>query len=360
MPKRQLLPLQPLPQLADDAAVRLYLKPLQPYLDRADVLEVCVNRPGEAFIESFKSGWERVLLPDLDLEHCIALAGAVATATGDLDNRCDESQPFMSATLPGGERAWFVVPPACLAGTVSITIRKPPTLRRSMQDLEEQGYFRGVVSAMEDLQPYERDLLALKKAGKWSDFFKLAVQQGLTIVLSGKTGSSKTSFMRTLVDLIPEWARIITIENADELDLPRHPNSVRLFYAADADESDVNAITPRRCEKATKRMRPDWIFLAEVTGEECFYFVRAIASGHHGMTSVHARNPAMAIEQMALMIRQSKGGAGMDMSQIKRLLHLAIDVVAQCERMPDGDYRLSSVYFDPERKLRIARGQEQA
>ena len=329
----------------DATSVIEFMRPLRAQLDVKGVLEVCLNRPGELFVET-QAGWQTVAAPEMTQERCLSLATAVATFC---DQQINQEHPLLSATLPGGERVQFVIPPAVPRGTVSITVRKPSGLVRSLADFDREGIFNRTELARSatagDLLPFEQELLALRRAGRYADFLRLAVQQRQTIVVSGRTGSGKTTFMRGLVEEVAKAERLITIEDTAELTLPNHPNVVHLFYSKDA--QGTARVTAKSLLEASLRMRPDRIFLAEVRGDECFHFVRLAASGHPGSTtSVHSGSCALAFEQMALMIRETGAGGGLTMNEIKRLLSIVVDVVVQFERDAGGRF-ISEIHYAP-------------
>jgi len=354
----------------DATSVNAFLRPLREQLDAPGVLEVCVNRPGEMMVETVH-GWHAVAAPALTLERCLALATAVATWC---DQRIDAERPLLAATLPGGERIQFVIPPAVTRGTVSITVRKPAALVRRLDDFAREGLFdrtgEGAVAMhapeaaaplpdatvshgpQAPLPPFEAELVALKAARRWSDFLRLAVRRHQTIVVSGRTGCGKTTFMKGLIEEVPRHERLITIEDTAELTLPLHPNAVHLFYSKDG--QGTARVTARTLLEACLRMKPDRILLAELRGDECFSFVRLAASGHPGsLTSVHAGSCALALEQMALMIRESGAGGGLRLREIKWLLGVVVDVVVQFDRDERGRF-VSELYYEP-RRQRLAR-----
>lgn len=329
-----------------------FLRPLREVLDAPGVLEVCVNRPGEMMVET-PQGWTAVGAPHLTFERCLSLATAVATFC---DQRVNQEQPLLSATLPTGERIQFVLPPAVTRGTVSITVRKPSQVVRRLDDFEREGLFaRTAAVSVGDagrLLPFETQLMALKAARRYAEFLRLAVQHHQTIIVSGKTGSGKTTFMKGLVEEVPLTERLITIEDTAELTLPHHPNVVHLFYSKDA--QGTARVTAKSLLEACLRMRPDRIFLAEVRGDECLYFARLAASGHPGsITSLHAGSCALALEQMSLMIRETGAGGGLRMDEIKSLLGMVVDVIVQFERDERGRF-ISELLYEP-RSLRLAR-----
>ncbi|MFT7773062.1 P-type DNA transfer ATPase VirB11 [Roseateles sp.] len=334
----------------DATSVIEFLRPLRQHLDAEGVQEVCVNRPGELFIEG-TDGWRRIAEPDMTQERCLSLATAVATYG---DQQINQERPLLSATLPSGERIQFAIPPAVSRGTVSITLRKPATALKTLEDFERDGLFERVVCcapARAQIQPFEAELLRLKQARRFKDFLRLAVRERQTMAISGRTGSGKTTFMKALVEEVPQHERLITIQDAAELTLPNHPNAVHLFYSKGA--QGTARVTPKSLLEACLRMKPDRLFLAEVRGDECFHFVRLAASGHPGsITSVHAGSCALAFEQMALMIRETGAGGGLSMSEIRRLLGIVVDVVVQFDRDERGRF-ISEVHYVP-RARRLA------
>ena len=344
----------------DQTSVNEFLRPLRAQLDAPGVLEVCVNRPGELLVETVH-GWQTVPAPEMTQERCLSLATAVATYC---DQQVNQERPLLSATLPTGERIQFVIPPAVTRGTVSITVRKPSHLIKRLDDFEREGLFerihdnRATVTRTESagLLPFEQELVALKEAGRYAQFLRLAVRRHQTIVVSGRTGSGKTTFMKGLVEEVPTHERLITIQDTAELTLPNHPNVVHLFYSKDA--QGTAKVTAKSLLEACLRMKPDRIFLAEVRGDECFSFVRLAASGHPGsITSVHAGSCALAFEQMSLMIRESGAGGGLRMNEIKWLLGVVVDVIVQFDRDERGRF-ISEILYEP-RRQRLGRWDDQ-
>ena len=157
--------------------------------------------------------------------------------------------------------------------------------------------------------------------------------------------------MKTLINLIPHSQRIITIEDAREIFIP-HPNKVHLLYPKNASDSTVTA---KSCLEATLRMKPDRIILAEVRGDEAFFFVRACGNGHSGsITSLHADSALMAYEQLALMINAAPEGAGLTYDVIRRLIYMTIDISIHFQA--HGNQRhITGIDFSPERKVRMLR-----
>jgi len=146
---------------------------------------------------------------------------------------------------------------------------------------------------------------------------------------------------------VPKHERLFTIQDVADLALPIHPNVVHLFYSKDA--QGTAKVTAKSLLEACLRMKPDRIFLAEVRGDECFHFIRLAASGHPGsITSVHAGSCALAIEQMALMIRESGAGGGLRLDEIKTLLGIVIDGSVQFDRDERGRF-IPEIFYEPRR-----------
>jgi type IV secretion system protein VirB11 len=339
---------------AELSALELTLRALRPLLGNPEVTELCINRPREIFIET-RSGWRREELPFADLEWCRRLAKLVANVTRQ---RIDESAPLLSAWLPSGERVQIVLPPATTAGCVAITIRRPTDSVWSIEDLARRGALPGAGSAPGEGGDADAELLRLHAAGDYVAFMRLAVRTRKNIIVSGATGSGKTTWTKALIREIPSEERLVTIEDARELVLEHHPNHVRLYYSKDG--QGLARVTPKQLLECCLRMRPDRILLAELRAEEAFDYLRNVNSGHPGsITSVHASSAELAFEQLMLLVKQSAGGRGLTRAEIKGLMHLLVDVVIQCG-LKEHRRVIREVWFDPARKARAARGAQRA
>jgi type IV secretion system protein VirB11 len=328
------------------SALDLTLQVLRPVLADSAVTEVCINRPLEAFIET-RGGWHRESLPCADFDWCRRLAKLVAHSSRQ---RVDESCPLLSASLPSGERMQIVLPPATSRGCVSITIRRPSETVWSIEELAARGIFRNARAAGQAVDEIDAELLRLLAASNYEAFMRLAVKARKNILVSGPTGSGKTTWTKALIREIPADERLVTIEDAQELVLDRHPNHVRLFYSKD-DQGQAR-VTPKQLLECCLRMRPDRILLAELRAEEAFDYLRNVNSGHPGsITSVHATSAELAFEQLVLLVKQSPGGRDLARTDIKSLLYLLVDIVIQCgfER---HERFIKEVWFQPARKRR--------
>jgi type IV secretion system protein VirB11 len=337
---------QSLKGAAETSALELTLRALRPLLDNPEVTELCINRPGEAFVET-RSGWRRESLPFADFEWCRRLAKLVANSTRQ---RIEEESPLLSASLPSGERIQIVLPPATTAGCVAITIRRPSDQVWSIEDLTQSGIFRRARRASDALDDTETELLRLLESEDYETFMRLAVTGRKNILVSGPTGSGKTTYTKALIREIPSEERLITIEDAKELILDRHPNHVRLFYSKD--DQGLSRVTPKQLLESCLRMKPDRILLAELRAEEAFDYLRNVNSGHPGsITSVHAASAELAFEQMVLLVKQSRGGQELARTDIKNLLYLLVDVVIQFG-VENHERFVKEIWYDPERKRR--------
>jgi type IV secretion system protein VirB11 len=328
----------------DVSALELTLQALRPLLADPTVTEVCINRPAEAFVES-RTGWRRHCLPFADFDWCRRLAKLVANSTRQ---RVDESCPLLSASLPSGERIQVVLPPATSRGCVAITIRRPSDAVWSIGDLSQRGIFRATRHVNEGLDETEAELLRLLAATEYEAFMRLAVRSRKNILVSGPTGAGKTTWTKALIREIPADERLVTIEDAQELVLDRHPNHVRLFYSKD--DQGLARVTPKQLLECCLRMKPDRILLAELRAEEAFDYLRNVNSGHPGsITSVHATSAELAFEQLVLLVKQSHGGRELARRDIKSLLYLLVDVVIQCG-MERHERFVKQIWYQPARK----------
>jgi type IV secretion system protein VirB11 len=330
------------------SSLGLTLRELKPFLARADVTEVCINKPHELFLETH-SGWQRDVLPCASFAWCYRLAKLIANSTRQ---RVTEESPLLSAALPTGERVQVVIPPAVPAGTVALTIRKPASTVWSVAEMAQAGIFATARRASESLDQTEAHLLECLASGDYPAFLCHAVRAKKNIVVSGATGSGKTTFTKALIREIPPDERLISIEDTAELIFDRHPNHVRLFYSK-GDQGQAK-VAPRQLLESCLRMRPDRILLAELRSDEAFDYLRNANSGHPGsITSVHASSAELAFEQLTLLVKQSKSGGDLPRPEIRMLLTLLVDIVVQFGFV--GRKRcIQEIYYDPQRKRALA------
>jgi len=218
------------------SSLALFLDPLMPLLEDTEVTEICINEPGIAFVER-QTGWTREILAFASFDWCMSIAKLVANFT---KQRVSAQEPLLSATLPGGERIQIVLPPATSEQTVSITIRRPSSALWSLDQLESMGVFEPTryneaalkaASEAGSAGPGDRELAGLLRERRFGDFLRRAVRLRRNILLSGATGSGKTTLSKALILEVPPEDRLITIEDVRELSLRNQPNHVRLFYS---------------------------------------------------------------------------------------------------------------------------------
>lgn len=337
----------PDPEIANQyTSVNTFLRPFRSLLDDDSITEIAVNGRGTVWYEK-NAEWS-CAATRTDSQAIIELGQATATASGQ---KWDQTVPLLSAALPDGVRIQLVRPPAVENGFVSFTLRKPAKVAYTLGDFEKSGLFGRVEPVVESVRHHELELINLIERKSYRQFFERAVKERLNIVVSGSTGSGKTTFMKALAREIPLHERIVTIEDVRELQLP-HRNKVHLLYSKGGQGGTKTG--PKELLESCLRMKPDRILLAEVRGDECLYFVRNAASGHPGsMTSCHAGSTALAFEQMAIMIQDSPGGKNLTFDVIKRLLTLTIDVIVQFQNH-EGRRFISEIYYDPKSKLDLA------
>jgi len=329
----------------DGAILDHYLAPIRPHLAADGVTEVVVNRPGEFAVED-ADGWRWVEAPDLTEEALTRIAVAAAAATRQ---DVTPERPICSTVLPSGERCQIVLPPA--AEHVSLTFRKPSGLSFCLEDLGAAGFFESVAHARPSPARHDATSAAFDPAGDWPDFFRAAVRARRNILISGATGSGKTTFAKALVRLIPEEERIVTIEDARELELP-HRNAVHLLYAKDG--QGLAQVGPRELLESALRMRPDRILLQELRDASAFFYLRNVNTGHPGsITTVHANSAALAFEQLTLLVKESEAGRDLTRDDIRQLLMSLVDIVVQVQRT-GGRFRLVEVWHEPLQRRELA------
>lgn len=320
---------------SDAGVVGQLLLPFATFLADTSLFEVVVNKPGEILTEG-AGGWTSHPAPELTFDKLHRVAKAIASFSSQ---GISEQHPLLSATLPGEERIQIALPPATPAGIISMTIRKPSAVTLTMGQLESEGLFAEVRPASGATRATE-SLRELYKQDRYREFLEAAVLERKNIIISGATGSGKTTLSKALIQHIPENERIITIEDTPELVVPQ-PNHVRLLYSKGA--QGLSKIGPKDLLEASLRMRPDRILLQELRDGTAFYYVRNVNSGHPGsITTVHADSASLALEQMTLLVKESDGGRDLDRADIAKLLRAAIDVVIQCKRI-EGKFRITEI-----------------
>lgn len=326
-------------KLVRRAMLDTYLKPIYKHL-QGDVTEVAINKPGEIWTEGPR-GWERHSAPELTQQSCMHIGQLIATYN-EKDISID--RPILSAALPDGERVQVIIPPACLANTVSMTIRKPSMTDKTLDELEAGGAFAHVEDASDGLRPFEVELLELKKQRRIREFLHRVVLEKRNLLIVGKTGSGKTTLTRSLIHSIPKTERLVTIEDVHELFMDDVPNKVHLLYARE--DEGGSKVTAKQSLASCLRMKPDRILLAELRGDEAWEFVKSINTGHPGsISTMHANGAWETFEQLTAFIKDSRTGAHLETQDIKRRLYTTIDVVVYMDR-----WKVREVFYDPEFK----------
>ena len=289
------------------------LGPLEPLLSDASVDEVMVNGPGEVYVER-RGRIERTGVAfggEAELMH------AIERVLAPLGRRVDEAAPLCDARLPDGSRVNVVIPPLALSGPC-LTVRRFRREGFSLRELVARGTLPGEVA----------ELLALCVAARAS------------VLVSGGTGAGKTTTLNALSGAIPGEERVVTIEDAAELQL-RQRHVVRL-EARPANLEGRGEVTIRQLVVNALRMRPDRIVVGEVRGAEALDMLQALNTGHDGsLTTVHANSPADALrrlETLALM-----AGLGLPHAAVRDQVTSALDVVVHQARLADGSRVVESV-----------------
>ncbi|WP_394391504.1 CpaF family protein [Shewanella woodyi] len=289
------------------------LGPLEGLIDDPDVTEIMVNSHDQIFYE--KAG--NLYLSDIAFSDDQAVLGAIERIVTPIGRRIDESSPMVDARLKDGSRVNAVIPPLALKGPC-ITIRKFMQQRLSCDDLVKFGSMNQAMAG----------------------FLETAVNQKKNIIISGGTGSGKTTLLNVLSNFIPDNERIVTVEDAAELQLYQ-PNLVSL-EARPPNQEGKGAIEIRDLVKNCLRMRPDRVVIGECRGGEALDMLQAMNTGHDGsLTTAHSNSPRDCISRLEVMVMM----AGMDLpvSAIREQITSAVNIIVQQSRFSDGSRRITSI-----------------
>jgi type IV secretion system protein VirB11 len=321
-------------------ALETFLEPLKTLFAEEGIQEISINRPGEAWVEKYGE-MRREELPQFTRHHLHSLAHLVAQSTAQ---EISEEKPLLSATLPGGFRIQVVFPPACADNNVAMSIRKQTILDYSLTEYEKLGAFEKTRMGMGIFDPGEEALKELYILGKTREFIALAVKNKKNIIVSGGTSTGKTTFLNAALKEIPSKERILTIEDAREVNIEHIPNRVHML--ASRGGQGRARVTPQDLIEASLRLRPDRIIVGELRGVEAFSYLRAINTGHPGsIATLHADSPLLALEQMILMIMQAN--LGLERSEIKEYVSTIVQVIIQLRRGDKGQRFVSEIYYKP-------------
>ncbi|MEO0348015.1 MAG: P-type DNA transfer ATPase VirB11 [Pseudomonadota bacterium] len=320
-------------------ALETFLQPFYSLFNEEGVSEISVNKPGEAWVEN--KGEMRVeQLPTVDYDHLKSLAKLIAQST---EQTVSEEAPLLSASLPNGFRIQVVYPPAVETGLVAMSIRKKADIQYTFDTYQQAGAFDQTIVEEDNVDP-DADLVEMLKQRDIRNFLSQAIKRKKNIIISGGTSTGKTTFTNAALLEIPTDERLITVEDAREVQLPSHPNKIHLL-GSKGGQGRAKVDTQSLIE-ACLRLRPDRIIVGELRGKEAFSFLRAINTGHPGsISTLHADNPKMAIEQLKLMVMQA--GLGMPPEEIRQYILQVVDLVVQLKRAGGGRRYISEIYYKP-------------
>jgi pilus assembly protein CpaF len=287
--------------------------PIEPLLDDDTITEVMVNGPQKVYIE--RSGrLEHTDIRFEDEDHVLRIIDRIVSPLG---RRIDESQPYVDARLPDGSRINAVIPPLSLIGPI-LTVRKFARIPITAQTLVEIGTI-------------SQDAL---------EFLKACVEAKLNMVISGGTGSGKTTTLNVLSAFVPNDERIVTLEGAAELQLQQE--HVLTLETRPPNVEGKGEITMRQLVINSLRMRPDRIIVGECRGAEALDMLQAMNTGHDGsMTTAHSNSPRDTLARLETMVLM----AGMDLPlrAIREQVASALNLIVHQERMRDGTRKITKI-----------------
>jgi pilus assembly protein CpaF len=287
--------------------------PIEPLLKDPTVSDVLINTHKLCFVERF-GRLERTNVRFKDEAHLLRIINKIVSGVG---RRIDESSPMVDARLPDGSRVNVAIRPVSIDGPM-VSIRKFAESPYSIQRLIEVG------------------ALCLPMA----ELLQAAVRGRISLIVSGGTGTGKTTLLNALSNFIPEDERLITIEDAAELQLQQL--HVGRLETRPPNAEGKGEIRQRDLVKNALRMRPDRIIIGECRGEEAFDMLQAMNTGHEGsMTTIHANSPRDALKRLEQMVAMA--AMGLPINSIRSQISSAINLVVQLQRLPDGRRRLISI-----------------
>jgi pilus assembly protein CpaF len=289
------------------------LGPLEPIMRDPTVTDILVNTYSHVYVE--RGGkLERLPTGFQDDKHLMRVIDRIVSAVG---RRVDDSSPMVDARLPDGSRVNAIIPPLAVDGPL-LSVRRFPAERLKAEDLIS-------------LRAITRPML---------EFLEHCVRSRLNIIISGGTGSGKTTLLNILSGFISERERIVTIEDAAELQL--HQEHVARLETRPPNVEGKGAVRQRQLVINALRMRPDRIVVGEVRGEEALDMLQAMNTGHDGsLTTVHANTPRDALSRIETMI--SMAGMNLPERSMRQQISSAIQIVIQGARLSDGTRKITSV-----------------
>ncbi|MBM7068208.1 CpaF family protein [Actibacterium sp. 188UL27-1] len=289
------------------------LGPLEPLLKDESVNDILVNGPQQIFVE--RAG--KLQLTDVhfkDERHLLRIIDKIVSAVG---RRVDESNPYVDARLGDGSRFNAMVPPIAVDGSL-VSIRKFKKDKLGVDDLVKFGAFTEEMAA----------------------YLQAAVACRLNVIVSGGTGSGKTTTLNALSSFIDNAERILTIEDTAELQLQQ--THVGRMESRPANVEGRGAVSQRDCLKNALRMRPDRIIVGETRGEEVIDMLQAMNTGHDGsMTTIHANSARDAVSRLENMIAMA--GIEMPLKAVRSQIASAVNLIVQASRLQDGSRRMVSI-----------------
>lgn len=286
---------------------------LQPLVDDPAVTEIMINGPEEIFIE--RKGL--MLQSEIRFESADKLEDVIQAIVGQVNRVVNESTPIVDARLADGSRVHVVLPPIALKGP-TVTIRKFPERPMTMEDLVQWGALHAEAAML----------------------LKQLVKAKYNIFISGGTGSGKTTFLNALSQYIPADERVITIEDAAELQIVTVPNLVTL-ETRNANTEGKGAIPMRDLIRASLRMRPNRIVVGEVRGAEALDMLQAMNTGHDGSLSTGHANGAQ--DMMSRLETMVLSGAHLPLAVVRQQIASALDIVVHLARIRDGSRKIIEI-----------------
>lgn len=315
-------------------------------LDDDNLTDIAINEYGKLLIKDLQAKWISKDAPGITESNCLALKNYLLSFNNN--KTMDVKNPSEAVTFPSGERCHILIPPIADKGLIMFAIRKFSEQEFTLEEYKQNGKFDNIedlspsITNTQGLKKFQKELLLLKNEKNWIDFFKLAVSSRLNIAIAGGLGSGKTTFHKTLVNLIDDQLRIAVIETNREIPLKNHMNTIHMYYSKDKD-----SIPASRLIKDILRLMVDIPIIAELSGEEAWDLQEILNVGHSGgIFTIHSNNAIHTYDRFTSLCKSNELCISTPREDILKEVKATIDLSIYMRNK-----EVVEIYYNPQNKL---------